>query len=150
MFRRTKIRYDFQKDIPSHRSNQGIVARGTKRKRYDNNPPLCLNPTCRMKGERHYLSQCPISDNNTKTTLLEEYRKAKRARVEAGRNGAEKIGRVTEEASSPHSSVFRASFANGKIEVSVMADQGADANLMSKSLLRNVQKKIADRTTKCA
>lgn len=74
--------------------------------------------------------------------MLEEYRKAERARIEAGRNGAGKVGRVTDAASSPHTSVFKESLADGKIEVSLMADQGADANLMSKCLPESLWKEM--------
>lgn len=96
-----------------------------------------------QKKRRTSLSK-PMSHTKKKTrkSLLEEYWKAKRARIEAGKNGAVKVGRVTDAASSPHSSVSEAYFADGKIKVSPLTDQGADTNLMSKCLLENVPKEM--------
>lgn len=54
--------------------------RGLKRKRDYIQAPLCLNPVCKEKGKRHYISNCDILDKETRTTLLEEYRKTKKAR----------------------------------------------------------------------
>lgn len=48
--------------------------------------------------------------------------------------------RITEASSSTHSSAFRASFAKGEIEVRLMADKGADDNLMPKNFLKKYKK----------
>lgn len=142
MYRRSIIKPDEQKHKLSHRSSQVTLGRETKRERHEYEPPVCVVPTCKIEGELQYLRTCTISDDKTRTSLLKEYRKAKRARLEARGNESRRIGRLTEIASSPHSLVFSTSLANGKIEVSVMADQGADANLMFKSPFRRVQRKM--------
>lgn len=59
--------------------------RGVKRKMGPIEPTLCLDPGFRAKGKRHYVSQCPIEDAETKATLSENYRRAKNARFDATR-----------------------------------------------------------------
>lgn len=51
----------------------------TKRKRDAFGAPLCLDPTYRSKGKRHYISNCDVPDPETKTALPEHYCKAKKA-----------------------------------------------------------------------
>lgn len=114
--------------------------RGQKRKLERTDAPLCLNPECRTKGERHYISQCPISSDETKTVLLEDFRRAKRARIDAAKRKDRKVGQVIRSTSSSHSALFKAIFANGTVEKDLMADQGADANFIDEQLLEQIQK----------
>lgn len=114
--------------------------RGSKRKPRHIEPPSCFNPECRDRGEMHYISHCPIADKETKATLLDDYRKAKRARLNAAKRRYGQIGRVSHIAPSPHSA-FSGPFANGWLETDVKADQGADANFISEDLLATILRK---------
>lgn len=125
-----------------HSEKQDDDVRGKKRKRDVWEAPLCLNPVCRAKGKRHYISNCEISDKNTKTALVEEYRSAKKARLENAKKGNSTIARISHITSNPHSSVFRASFGEGAIDTTLMADQGADANFMSARLFKEILQKM--------
>lgn len=51
--------------------------RGIKRETDDNELPLCLYSTYQANGERHYPSNCAISDNKTTASLMAGYHKAK-------------------------------------------------------------------------
>lgn len=57
------------------------------------------------------------------------------------RKGERIIGQGTQTVSSPHSAIFKASLAYALVETEVMADQKADANLVSGQLLDSIQKK---------
>lgn len=100
------------------------VAPSNKRKREEEGDrlPACLNPKCK---ERHFIFQCPISDDATKTRLRNEYRLAKKARIDKG-----KIASVIDQNGRHHSALFSAAFLKGSVTCHVLADQGADANLL--------------------
>lgn len=115
--------------------------RGQKRKRNTFEVPLCLNPVCKAKGKRHYISHCGISDENTKVTLLEEYRRAKRAKLDNAKRGDGNIARVLSTSSKHHSSIFKASFEKGALETELLADQGADVNFISSRQFKEIQQK---------
>lgn len=116
--------------------------RGTKQKVGHIEPPLCIYRRCRDKGERRYIGNCTLADDESKKTLLEDYRKFKRARYikEEG-----KVKRVALTNDSFHSALFKASFAIGAIEVDIMADQGADANFISERFFKNILTKVSDK-----
>lgn len=57
-------------------------ARGQKRRRDSYEALLCLIPGCKAKGRRNYINSCEILGKNTKTTLLKEYRRTKKVRLE--------------------------------------------------------------------
>lgn len=78
---------------------------GIKRERDDYQLQLCLNPTYRSKGERHFLMNCAMFDNRTNASSMEDNRKAKRVRMEVRRGGGGKVGRTTETFSASDSSV---------------------------------------------
>lgn len=144
LFREKQIKHENPNSKRHKQVSHKDEVRGVKRKSDEYETPLCLNPTCRAKDERHYLSRCARSDKNTKASLLEEFRKAKRARIEAGRGGTGTVGQITNAVALSHSSVFKASFADGKIEADIMADQRADANIMSKRLMMRIQREMPE------
>lgn len=47
-----------------------------------------------------------------------------------------------EAASSPYSSMFKASVAEGKVEVVIMADQEAESNIMSERVFKNTREEL--------
>lgn len=101
-------------------------------------PMICLNPACRANKKKHFVSNCAITDEPTRARLFEEYRKPKRAPLNSEKKGSERtepFGRVAQILSWPHSSVFRASFADGLVAANVLADQGAEGDLISTQLL---------------
>lgn len=108
---------------------------GIKKKRDSFGAPLCLNATCKGAGKRHYTNNGEITDKDTRSALLKEYRRNKRVRLEDGKKNVGKIGQVTHMPTKPHSSIFKGSFAKGAISVDIIADEGADANFMSAQLL---------------
>lgn len=85
-----------------------------------------------------------MSDAETKTALPEQYRKAKNARYNESLRDAGNLRRIAYMPSPPHSSIFEALFSKGEVEVDLMADQGADANFISKSLLRKIEQNLPD------
>lgn len=110
-------------------------SRKRKRDEKDDLPP-CLNEKCRQKGGRHFIQHCNNSDDATKQRLREEYRAAKRARTEKG-----KIATLTNsDDGRHHSALFSASFANGKVSCRLLADQGADVNLLPEELAERILK----------
>lgn len=106
------------------------------------NAPLCLTLVWKAKVKRHYVSNCEISDKNTKTALLEEYCSAKEARLENAKVGNSTIARVSHITSKPHSSVFRAPFGEDATDTTSMADQGADANFTLARIFKTILQKI--------
>lgn len=75
-----KTRFDASKPKPFvHGKPEN---REIKRKWYENELPLCLNLVWNAKGERHFLSQCAITDSKTRPLLLKEYRKSKNALID--------------------------------------------------------------------
>lgn len=59
-----------------------------------------------------------------------DYRCAKKARYEETRKHVVSIIRIVATPTIPYSSLFKAAFAKGKVETSVVADQGANANFI--------------------
>lgn len=78
----------------------------------------------------HFVLRFERSDEPTKTALLEEHRRMKRARTEEPREEKNKIARIVEMPFSPPSPLFRASFVEGLVETNVMVDRGADADII--------------------
>lgn len=97
--------------------------------------PLCLEPTCGENGKGQYISNYDISNRATEDYLLEQYEKAKKARWEDQLKPLDYIRRIIAAPTSPHSSFFKATFGEAKIGIDVFADQGADTNLTSSSIL---------------
>lgn len=106
-----------------------------KRKRNEgaDSLPACLNHKC--KG-RHFIQNCPNTDDATKLKLREEYRVAKKARTDRGR-----IASLIDRDERHHSALFSASFLQGNVTCEVLADQGADANLLPPAILNQLTKR---------
>lgn len=86
-------------------------------------------------------------DVPVRARLVKESRKSRRAQLEAEKKGweeTETIGGVAQFTSSPHSSVFRASFADGWIEATFLPDQGADGTLIFLQLLQTIKQKATN------
>lgn len=106
-----------------------------ERKRDVYETPLCLNPECKAKGRRSHISKYGISNNETKTMILEQYSQAKRALIDGTRKSSGSVFRITDTPSSPHLSISGISFARSSIEINVMADQEANATIIHAKLL---------------
>lgn len=114
--------------------------REAKRKLGHIEPPLCVNQDCREKGGRHHMNRCRISTAEKSSTLLEDYRKDKKAQVDSLKSRDGKVDQVTQSISSPRSALFRGTFANEEIERDLRANQGADANVIDDKLLTQIFK----------
>lgn len=126
---------------PTKQSTEGIQkpadVNKNKRKR-DTDLPPCLN-TEKCKGH-HFISECPNSTEEEKVRLRKEYRESKRRRgneKEKGIHGT--VRRLGAEAIDSHSSLFSATFANGAVESVVLADQGADANMIPPAVFQLIK-----------
>lgn len=86
------------------------------RKRYAFEFLLCLNCVVKAKGKTHYTSNSNMSDKNTKTSFLEEYRSAKKSKLEKVRKGDDRVACISHTQSDLHCSVFRPSFGKGATE----------------------------------
>lgn len=106
-----------------------------KEKRDQYAAPQRLNLIYRANNKRLYMNQCNILDKTTRNYLLEEYRKTKKSRHEAPKQQKESIKKVVSLPSLQHSSAFNASFSGEMAETELMADQEANANFISESLL---------------
>lgn len=93
----------------------------SKRKRDAYEAPLCLKPTSRALWKRHYVTICDIMDNNTRDTVLEQYQR-KMARYDDPKKDIVNIGRISYTLTSPHSSIFKASFTKSTVKVYLLAD----------------------------
>lgn len=110
---------------PACKSDSKALATG---KRYK---PSCLNPDC---DGHHFINECPMTRKETQKELLKEYRKAKNAISSIGH-----IGRIGNGRDEENSSLFKAEFCNGKVEVTVLADQGADVNLIPPHVFEHIK-----------
>lgn len=89
----------------------------------------CLNSKC---NEHHLVKDCPITSDAEKERLLEEYRKKKKDK--SLKKDAKKVAKLTKAECLNHSTLFSASFLDGAVEATVMADPGSDDNLMPQSV----------------
>lgn len=109
---------------------QGKQAGDSKRKR---TLPKCLNPEC---SGYHFISDCPNSTEQQKQAFKDDYRARKKQQSEGTNPGGsikspkKGIRRLGAAAIDNHTSLFSATFAHGAVESTVMADQGADTNLL--------------------
>lgn len=84
-----------------------------------------LKPIVSREGRKtlhQQMPNSPIADKKTKNALSEEYRKAKEACLERKQKGGRKVGRVSQTSVMSHSSLSKASFANGVMETEIMGD----------------------------
>lgn len=127
---------------PSHeKASNG--ATGEKMKKNAQGAPLGLNQEYRKKN-RHYISNCDISDKDTKATLLEEYRRSRRAICENSTNESGRTTRSIDARSYPHSSVSRTAVAKDAIHTHVMTDECADADFISAKMMKKIDEKMVN------
>lgn len=81
---------------PQDSSNLNVDLHGRNGERENFDASLYLNPMCKAKVKRYYISNCDISDRETKTSLMEEYRKAKKAKLENPRKRDDRIGYIAQ------------------------------------------------------
>lgn len=84
--------------------------------------PQCLNPAC---DGRHFMKECSNTSEAKKKELFEAY-----SARNANKYSAVNMGQVCSPQKEDNCSLFNATFRNGAVEVSVLADQGSDVNLM--------------------
>lgn len=100
--------------------------------------PDCLNPKC---SEKHWLNNCPITSKKERKSFLDEYKKNRKTnRDPKPGKGKTKDGEVgmLKRMVSDHSALFSGTFADGAVEALVLADQGADINLISTELFDSI------------
>ena len=102
--------------------------------------PPCLNKSC---GGRHYMDKCPNTSPEEGKRLVKEYKERKKK--ENGKDssvcGAFRLGA---EAIDDHSALFSATFASGRVESVVLADQGADCNFLPPSVVSALCKALPE------
>lgn len=104
--------------------------------------PLCLSLEWKKRGIMHFIRKCEWSDESTKTALFGEDRRIKRARAEEPRKGKLKLGQSVETFFSPHSSLFRKSFAKKVLETIFMAYQRVSTNFIRAQLVEGIKNNI--------
>lgn len=105
-----------------------------KRKRQ----PICLNPECKEKGIRHWVDDCTkIGDEEKQRLKAERIRKKQKTDHPSNAN---QVGQVATEDLESHSALFSASMAKGAVECLILTDQGADVNLMPKTLFEELNR----------
>ena len=106
-----------------------------KQKAGQRDPPICLFSECQKAERRHWLSDCKFSSEAQKIEARKKNREererkhGKKLNICAGNN-------VVKE----HSTLFSASFCQGRIETLVLADGGGDDNILPSSLLQQIAK----------
>ena len=115
-----------ENSVPERGQKHRLESRGKR-------PPKCLNPKCK---EYHFIKDCPITSEEEKSNLKEEYHEGKRRKRQGSFTG--KISKISTDSIDGHSSLFSASFCKGAVEAVEMADQGSDANIISPSDLRSI------------
>ena len=115
-----------EKSLPEKGQKHRLESRGKQ-------PPKCLNPKCK---EYHFIKDCPITSEEEKSKLKEEYHEGTRRNRQGSFTG--KISKISTDSIDGHSLLFLASFCKGAVEAVAMADQGSDANILSPSDLRSI------------
>lgn len=91
--------------------------------------PSCLLPRC---SKKHYIRDCELATTEEKKSLVAELRQKRRKTHSSGKVGT--IHSASEVQN--NTSLFNATFLNGAAEMTIMADQGSDANIIPQALLR--------------
>lgn len=107
-------------------SSTGKSSSGSKKR--SRKFPNCLNPKC---DKQHFLRDCETTSEEEKAKLKEEYRRAKPAKKDHQRGV---IGSIVGETQDENTALFMCTFCNGKIDAKILADQGADANIISREI----------------
>lgn len=95
----------------------------------------------------HYTKHIGITDKHARATLLEKYQRNKKARYDGPMKGSGSMGRITYTPTSPHTSIFKASFTKGTVEADLMTDQGR-CSLHIYSVARKDQEELVGRPGK--
>lgn len=124
------------KDMKATNGNQKST--GNKKKNKD--LPICLNLDC---DEHHYIRQCKLTPQSEKKRLVKEFRE--KTKTEWSRKSEkaavkEKVNRVGTDQIDSHSSLLSAFFCEGAVKTMVLADQGADLNLIPSRIFACLQK----------
>lgn len=119
-----------------------------KRKGIEEGPPPCVDEKCREPDGKHYISYCPNSSEALKTTLRDNYIVRGKARNDKGEsNVSGKINKATStkgDASGSDGALFDVTFLKEKITANLLADQGADANLIPLMLFKEAMAQATD------
>ena len=128
--RKKRRKGKFSRGRKSDAKDSGAAKKKTEQKKL----PNCLNPKCNGK---HYLRDCPITSEEEGRKIYAEFRRNRNLNND---NTKEKgvINKVSRKFSENHSALFSGSFANGAVEVEILADQGSDVNLISNSVFQDL------------
>ena len=94
--------------------------------------PPCLKKSC---GGNHYMDKCPNTSPDEAKRLVREYKERK------SQKGS--VSSVSS-AQQDHSALFSATFASGKLNAVVLADQGADCNFLPPSVVDEISKALPE------
>ena len=106
--------------------------KGQKRR---SDPPDCLLPRCNKK---HYIRDCDLATVDEKKNLVAELRQKRRKTDHKSKVNAIQT-EPAEHDSMDNSSLFTATYCNGALEFTLMADQGSDVNIISPDLLAKLK-----------
>jgi len=79
------------------------------------------------------MNECTVTSDADKKKLSTAYHSSKKAKGQDG-----KVGQLAEETLEDNSSLFAASFCQGAVEATVMADQGSDVNILTPDVFKKV------------
>ena len=119
----------FSRGKKSDAKDSGAAKKKTEQKKL----PNCLNLKCTGK---HYLRDCPNTSEEEGRKIYAEFRRNRNLNNDNTKEKGvvNKISRSSEN----HSALFSGSFANGAVEVEILADQGSDVNLISNSVFQDL------------
>ena len=98
-------------------------------------PPVCLLPAHKAKNIRHWLKDCPDCDEKTRKKLRTTYAEERKKKAVGG---TKRVGERSNSQTSESSILFNATYAD-RVRDIVVADIGADINLMGEILLNKLQ-----------
>ena len=130
-YSKTKSRIDKSSKGGSGSGDKDKVVR--KKKGQKRPPPSCLNPRC---DENHLIKDCSKTSHAYWKKLLKKHFEG-RKKHKRDNGGIGSCGSTFKS-----SAMFRASFCDGGVEVVVKADQGLDANVIPRNILRDITKAL--------
>lgn len=125
------------------KDTKGVKNRYGARNKRTRELPDCLNPKC--KGQ-HFINGCPNTSEDEARKLKTEYHNRKRARQEKkgvsykGNRKDGNVGQISNGNLGRNTSLFSGTFCNGAVETVILADQGADGNVIAPSTLSAIQR----------
>lgn len=108
-------------------ANDGSGESATKKRR-----PSCLNPKC---DKKHFIRECEMTSTEDRKKLLDQYYTNKKAKRKDG-----EIGQVLNSFEDKNSSLFSATFCDGAVEATALADQGSDECILPPNILDKIRK----------